>query len=196
MNIFRRLYDWVLSWAHTPYGIPALFILAFVEAVFFPIPPDVLLIALCVALPAKSFRYAAICSAGSVLGGIFGYLIGLYFMDTVGYNIVKIYGLTETYVRIKELYSRYDAWAVAVGGFTPIPYKAFTISAGAFRIDFVVFLVASVLSRSARFFMVAGLIYRYGPSIKKYIDKYFNIFTFAFIALLLIGFLILGGVLK
>src|SRR3989337_4084181 len=99
-------------------------------------------------------------------------------MDTVGYNIVKIYGLTETYVRIKELYYRYDAWAVAIGGFTPIPYKAFTISAGACKIDFAVFLVASLLSRSARFFMVAGLVYFYGPTIKKYIDRYFNIFTF------------------
>lgn len=196
MKIFRRLYDWVLSWGHTPYGVPALFVLAFVESVFFPIPPDVLLIALCVALPAKSFRYAAICSIGSVSGGVFGYLIGLYFMDTVGYNIVRIYGLTENYIYIKELYSRYDAWAVAIGGFTPIPYKAFTISAGAFKIDFIVFLVASALSRSARFFIVAGLIYRYGPSIKKYIDKYFNILTFAFIALLLIGFLVIGGVLK
>src|SRR3989337_1303121 len=166
MKILRRLYDWVLSWAHTPYGMPALFILAFAESVFFPIPPDVLLIALCVALPLKSFRYAAICSAGSVLGGVFGYLIGLYFMDTVGYNIVKIYGLTENYIYIKELYSRYDAWAVAIGGVTPLPYKAFTISAGAFKIDFIVFLVASILSRSARFFIVAGLIYRYGPSIK------------------------------
>ncbi|MFZ3072166.1 MAG: YqaA family protein [Thermodesulfobacteriota bacterium] len=196
MNILRRLYDWVLSWAHTPYGIPALFILAFVESIFFPIPPDVLLIALCVALPAKSFRYAVVCSVGSVLGGVFGYLIGFYFMDTVGYHIVKIYGLSENYIYIQGLYSKYDAWAVAIGGFTPIPYKAFTISAGAFKIDFTVFLVASALSRSARFFIVAGLIYRYGPTIKKYIDKYFNIFTFVFIALLILGFLVLGGVLK
>ena len=196
MRIFRRLYDWVLSWGHTPYGVPALFVLAFVESVFFPIPPDVLLIALCAALPLKSFKYAAICSAGSVLGGVCGYLIGFYFMDTVGYNIVRIYGLTERYAYIKELYSRYDAWAVAIGGFTPIPYKAFTISAGAFKIDFAVFLVASLLSRSARFFMVAGLVYFYGPTIKKYIDRYFNIFTFVFIALLVLGFLVLGGVLK
>ena len=140
----RRLYDWVLNWAHSPYGTVALFVLAFTESSFFPIPPDVLLIALAVSIPAKSFRYALICSIGSVAGGVFGYLIGLYLMDAVGYNIIELLrNVADKYDYVQELYKKYDAWIVAVAGFTPIPYKVFTITAGAFEINFWVFVIVS-----------------------------------------------------
>ena len=175
--MLKRLYNWTLSWAHTPYGWQALFLVAFAEASFFPIPPDVLLVALAVALPRRAFFYAGISSVGSVAGGVAGYLIGLYFMDAIGEIIIDTYGLEDRYHYIQELYNRYDAWAVGIAGFTPIPYKLFTITAGAFRIDFTVFLIASAVSRAARFFLEAVILYRYGDSIREFIDRYFNLIT-------------------
>ena len=184
----KRLYDWVLSWAHTPYGSVALFVLAFAESSFFPIPPDVLLIALAISIPARSFRYALICSVGSLLGGMFGYLIGYMFMGGVGDRIIEIYHFRDNYEYIQKLYREYDAWAVGIAGFTPIPYKVFTITAGAFKIDFWVFAIASAVSRGARFFIVGGIIYYYGESIKRFIDRYFNILSIAFVVILIAGF--------
>lgn len=154
--MMRRIYDWVLHWADTPYGTWALFLLAFAESSFFPIPPDVLLIALCVARPERSFRYALVSAAGSILGGCLGYLIGWQFMTGVGNRIVAFYGLTGKVAYIETLYQTYDAWAVGIAGFTPIPYKVFTITAGMFKINFVVFVLASLVSRSARFLLWAG----------------------------------------
>jgi len=190
-NLIRRIYDWILHWAETPYGTPALFILAFTESSFFPIPPDVLLITLCLSITKRSFYFALICSIGSVLGGAFGYLIGLTFMDTIGMKILSIYGFQEQYQYVQHLYMKYDAWAVGIAGFTPIPYKVFTISAGAFKISFNVFIIASAVSRSLRFFLVAGLIYIFGTPIKIFIDKYFNILTVVFTLLLIVGFVII-----
>lgn len=186
--MLRRLYDWVMHWADTPYGTWALFLLAFCESSFFPIPPDILLIALAVASPKKSIKYALVCSVGSVLGGCFGYLIGWRFMETIGNKIILFYDFGDKFNYIKHLYQSYDAWAVGVAGFTPIPYKVFTISAGAFRINFPVFLFASLVSRSARFFLVGALIYRFGPKIQAFIEKYFNILAIAFTVLLIAGF--------
>ncbi|MEE9591626.1 MAG: YqaA family protein, partial [Thermodesulfobacteriota bacterium] len=150
----KRLYTWVLSWAHTPYGSIALFVLAFTESSFFPIPPDVLLIALAISIPLRSFRYAIVCSIGSLLGGIFGYFIGYMLMETIGFRIIEFYHFKDNYEYIQHLYREYDAWAVGIAGFTPIPYKVFTITAGAFKIDFWVFSLVSAISRAARFFIV------------------------------------------
>jgi membrane protein YqaA with SNARE-associated domain len=189
--MLRRLYDWVLRWAETPYGSWALFLLAFSESSFFPIPPDILLIALSVAIPQKSFKYALICSVGSVLGGCFGYLIGWQFMTSIGEKIISFYGLNQKVEYIQTLYVTYDAWAIGIAGFTPIPYKVFTITAGAFKIDFSVFIFASLVSRSARFFLVAGLIYVFGPKIQSFIDRYFDILAVTFTILLIAGFIII-----
>jgi membrane protein YqaA with SNARE-associated domain len=189
--VLRRLYDWVLRWAKTPYGTWALFLLAFCESSFFPIPPDVLLIALAVALPKKAFKYALVCSVGSLLGGCLGYLIGWQFMVGLGDGIIRFYGLQDKYEYIRRLYVTYDAWAVGIAGLTPIPYKVFTITAGAFRINFVVFLVASAVSRSARFFLVGGLIYLFGPKIQSFIDRYFNTLVIVFVILLILGFVVI-----
>lgn len=186
--MLHRLYNWVMHWADTPYGAWALFLLAFCESSFFPLPPDILLIALCVAVPKKSIRYALVCSVGSVIGGCFGYLIGWRFMETIGNKIIVFYDFGDKFNYIKQLYQSYDAWAVGVAGFTPIPYKVFTISAGAFRINFPVFVLASLVSRSARFFLVGGLIYKFGPRIQSFIEKYFNILAVAFTVLLIAGF--------
>jgi membrane protein YqaA with SNARE-associated domain len=189
--MLKNLYNWVLKWADTPYGGWALFILAFSESSFFPIPPDVLLIALAVGKPKKALKFALICSVGSVLGGIMGYLIGWQFMAVVGHKIIAFYGLTEKVATIASLYNQYNAWAVGIAGFTPIPYKVFTITAGAFRINFPIFLLASTVSRSARFFLVGGLIFMFGPRIQVFIDKYFNILAIVFTVLLIASFFLI-----
>ncbi|MFO7716741.1 YqaA family protein [Desulfosarcina sp.] len=190
--MLRRLYDWVLHWAVTPYGTWALFLLAFAESSFFPIPPDVLLIAMCVARPGKSFNYALVCTLGSLFGGCLGYLIGWQFMASVGIRIVEFYGLADKVAFIETLYNTYDAWAVAIAGFTPIPYKVFTIAAGMFKINFTVFVLASMVSRAARFFLVGGLIYRFGPRIQRFIDRYFNLLAVTFTVLLVGSFVLIN----
>ena len=175
----------------TPYGTWALFILAFCESSFFPIPPDVLLISLAVTVPKKSLRFALVCSLGSILGGCLGYFIGWQFMAGIGDKIIEIYGLTDKFDYIGHLYNTYDAWAVGIAGFTPIPYKLFTITAGAFGINFPVFILASAVSRSARFFIIGGLIYRFGSRIQYFLERYLNILTIVFTILLIGGFLII-----
>lgn len=184
----RQLYDWVSNWLTTPYGVWALFLVAVAESSFFPIPPDVFLMALCINEPRRSFRFAAICAVGSVLGGILGYGLGFWFMESIGRTIIEMYGLLDKYQVVQELYQKYEAWAVGAAGFTPLPYKLFTITAGAFRIDFTTFVVVSIVSRSARFVLVAGLIYRYGAPIRTFIERYLNLLTIAFLVLLVLGF--------
>ncbi len=193
-GLVRRLYDWVLSWADSPYGVLALAILAFAESSFFPIPPDVLLIGLAVGAPKRSLRFAAICSAASVLGGMLGYGIGHFvWQQTQHFFFANVPGFTpEVFARVQGLFAEYDFWIVFAAGFTPIPYKVFTISAGVFDISFPMFLLASAVGRSARFFLVAGLIYLFGPSIRRFIDRYFNLLAVAFFVLLVAGF----GVIK
>ncbi|MDH3257216.1 MAG: DedA family protein [Nitrospinota bacterium] len=190
MRLLRKTYDWVLHWSATKYALPALAILSFAESSFFPIPPDVLLIAMAVAVPLKAFRFAAVCSVASVLGGMFGYLLGWQFMDLVGSRIVEFYHLQAQWDKIGGWYEEYNAWAVGAAGFTPLPYKVFTLAAGAFQINFPVFVLASLVSRSARFFIVAGLIYKFGAPIKVFIEKYFNILSIVFIVLLFAGFVL------
>lgn len=196
-GLLRKIYDWVLSWAHKKYSSLALFILAFAESSFFPIPPDVLQIALSVSKPKKSFFYAAISSAGSILGGIFGYFIGLKLWGLLSsFFFTYIPGFTpEIFGIIQAKYELYNFWVVFTAGFTPIPYKIITISAGVFGISFMVFIIASAISRSARFFIVAALIYFFGPKIKELIDKYFNLLTIIFIILLIGGFIVIKYVL-
>ncbi len=191
MHFLRKLYDWVLTWAYSRYSVPALFALAFTESSFFPIPPDVLLMALAISMPHKSFYYATVCSIGSVLGGVLGYIIGYQFMELIGNRIIEVYGFADKWEYVGNLYNVYAAWAVAIAGLTPIPYKLFTIAAGAFKIDLTIFVIASLLSRSARFFIVGGLIYFFGPPIRSFIDKYFNLLAIVFMVLLIGGFIVI-----
>jgi membrane protein YqaA with SNARE-associated domain len=132
-----------------------------------------------------------ICSIGSVIGGCFGYIIGWQFMAGIGHKIVDFYGLSSQFETIKNLYATYDAWAVGIAGFTPLPYKLFTITAGAFNINFIVFVLASAVSRTARFFIVGGLIYRFGSNIQSVIEKYISLITIVFTVLLVGGFVII-----
>lgn len=190
-NIVRRLYDWVLHWAETPYGSLALVLLAFSESSFFPVPPDVLLIALAISIPRRSFFYALIATVSSVLGGILGYYIGIGLMEAVGWKIIHFYHAEDLFQQLFETFNEYNFWAVLTAAITPIPYKVFTISAGAARTDFTVFMIASILGRSIRFFAVGTLIYFSGERIKHFIDKYFNILTFVFVILLIGGFVLI-----
>lgn len=187
----RRIYDWVLGWAESPYGSAALFILAFVEASFFFVPPDVLLIALCVGRPRRSLFFAGLCTVGSVLGGIFGYVIGYQLFEMIGRPIIEFYDAGEAFRRVGDLYTANLVLALGTAGFTPIPYKVFTIAAGAFAVPFVPFVAISAVSRGARFFLVAGLIRLWGPQIRDFIDRYFNLLTIVFVVALILGFVVL-----
>ncbi len=186
----RWLYDWVLHWAYTPYGAPALALLAFAESSFFPVPPDVLLLALCLAAPQRAFWFATVSSIGSVVGGIGGYLIGWFVWEEVHPFFFHYVFSHAIFDRVGGLYQQHAFWAVFTAGFTPIPYKVFTIAAGVFKINFLEFVLASAFSRSARFFLVAGLIRVFGPPIKTFIDKYFNLLSLVFAALLFGGFIV------
>ena len=190
-NFIRKLYDWVVHFSDTPYGTLALFLIAFTESFFFPIPPDVLLIAMCISSSKKSFRFAFICSVASVLGGIFGYFIGLKFYELIGKKIIEFYHYEEYFNLVGELYGKNAFIYIAIAGFTPIPYKVFTIAAGVFHqnVSLSTLIFASILSRSARFFLVATLIYIFGEKIKSFIEKYLNLLTIIFVALLFLGFI-------
>jgi len=191
----RRLYDWVLGWADSLYSGWALFAIAFAESSFFPIPPDILLIALAVSIPSRAFRFALITAVGSVFGGCFGYLIGHEFFSIVGEPIIRFYSAETHYERISDLYQRYDAFAVAVAGLTPIPYKVATITAGFFDVSFPRFFLASALSRSLRFFLISGLIWTFGPQVRAFIERNFEILSIIALVMLVGGFVVLGWIL-
>jgi len=200
MKLIRKLYDWVLHWADSPYGAIALFILSFAEASFFPIPPDALLIALVLGSQTKAFKFALNCSIGSVLGALVGYSIGyfLWWKNPNEFSSIALFFFNNIpsftdhlFYKVKKLYDTWDFWIIFTAGFTPIPYKVFTISGGAFQISLPMFILASIISRSARFFLVAFLIWKYGKSIKSFIDKYFNLLAILFTILLIGGFVII-----
>jgi membrane protein YqaA with SNARE-associated domain len=186
----KRLYLWVLHWAETPYGTPALFGISFAESSFFPIPPDVLQIALSVSRPKRSFFYAAVNAIGSVLGGIAGWLIGWGLWASVDQFFFQVVpGFTpDNFAFVQSKYAENAFLAIFAAAFTPIPFKVFTIAAGVFQIPLGVLILASALGRSARFFAVAALIYVFGPSVKNLIDKYFELATCLFLVLLIGGF--------
>jgi membrane protein YqaA with SNARE-associated domain len=191
----RRLYNWVVQFADTKHGERALFLLSFAESSFFPVPPDVLLAPLSLGAPKKWFRFALSCSIASVLGGILGYCIGMFLWSVISqwaYAHLGAIGLTEAnFAKFQDWYDKYDFWIVFTCGFTPLPYKVCTISAGVAEINFAGFLIASTVSRSARFFIVAGLIGWKGEKIRPVIEKYFNWFSLAFVLLLIGGFFVI-----
>ena len=200
MRWLRNLYDWVLKWSNSKYGPLMLGLMAFAEASFFPIPPDVLLIPLALGLRAKALRLAFICSLGSILGAIFGYVIGLYlwwegvnqfsWLARLFFNVIP--GFTpEIFYSIQTKYEIWNFWVVFTAGFTPIPFKVITISAGAFDINFILFVIASTLSRSARFFILSALIWKFGEPMRVFIDKYFNLLAIIFMILLIGSFVLI-----
>ena len=189
-GIVRRLYDWTLSWANTRYGTPALGTLAFCESSFFPVPPDVLQIALSAGKPLRSFWYATVSLIGSVLGALFGYLIGYVFWEWI--PGVKDFFCTfvfseEVFGTVGELYEENAFLVIFTAAFTPIPYKVCTIAAGVWEISLLTLIIGSIVGRGARFYAVAAVMYFLGPAAKKWIDRYFNILTILFTFLVIVG---------
>ena len=193
MKWLKRLYDWVLNWADTPYGVYALAALSFAESSIFPIPPDVLLIALCLGNRTKWFYFATVCTVASVLGAVLGYAIGWGIWQSVDqFFFHYVPGFSEEkFDTVRRLYERWNFWIVFVAAFTPIPYKVITITAGVFAINFPMFMVASIIGRAARFFLVSYLLYLLGDPIKEFIDRRFNLLTVVFVVLLVGGFIVI-----
>ena len=185
--MIESLITWTVHWAQTPFGTLALFLIAFAESSFFPVPPDILLIALCFINPSLCFFYFFITLIGSVAGGMFGYLIGL----KGGKPLLKKFIFKEKIELAHNYFERFEAWAIIIAGFTPIPYKVFTISAGVLYVNFKTFVFASIIGRGGRFFLVALSIFLFGEQIEHLLKSYFNVVTIIFIVLLLGGFLIL-----
>ncbi len=186
--MFRRLYDWVISWADKQYASHALFLVAFTEATIFPIPPDVLLLAMALGAPKKAFKFAIICTLGSVLGALLGYYMGWGLwgmMDNWFYLYIP--GFSETvFLELSNSFKSNTFITIFTAGFTPIPFKVFTIAAGAAIVPIFIFLLASILSRGLRYGILALLIYKFGSNIKNWIDKYFNLMTWAITGLIVI----------
>jgi membrane protein YqaA with SNARE-associated domain len=187
-EILTGILHWMESFANTPYGDWALFAIAFAESSFFPIPPDILLVALCSGQPERSLWFALLCSVGSVLGGTFGYGIGFFGGRPMMHRLFNVQKIKV----VERYYDRWNAWATGIAGLTPLPYKIFTISAGAFAVNFKIFVLASILARSLRFFAVAGLIYFYGEPIKVFIEKYLNLLSIAFVLILVGSYFVIG----
>lgn len=191
----RRLYNWVIHFADTPHGAKVLFLLSFAESSFFPIPPDVLLAPLTLGAPKKWLRFALACSIASVLGGILGYCIGMFLWGQISQWVFAHLGgigfTTENFDKFQAGYKEYDLGIVFACGFTPLPYKVCTISAGVAKIFFPSFLIASAISRSARFFLVAGLFRWKGESIRPFVEKYFNWLSLLFVVMLIGGFVVI-----
>ena len=169
-NPLRKLYFWTLHWADHKCAIPVLFFISFIESSFFPIPPDVLLMAICFSRPKRWFQAAMWCTIASVLGGVFGWYIGWGLWEVVGQPIVKFYHGEAIMEQVKNLYTAWGFWAVLIAAITPIPYKVFTIASGVFAFSLPQLIVASVIGRGFRFFLVAGLIRLFGEKVRKFIE--------------------------
>ena len=190
---FRSLYNWVLHWADSSVGTLALFVLAFAEASFFPIPPDILLLALGYSTPARSFHFATLATTGSVIGAVAGYAIGFWFWDISSpWFYAWIPGFTpQLFQQMQEYFIQYGFWIVFTAGFTPIPFKIITIGAGVFALNLPIFILASLVSRGMRFFLIAALIYFYGEQTRKFTERHFNKLSIVFCILLVGGFVLI-----
>lgn len=191
LTLSRKIYDWTIHWAKSKHAEYALFCISFAESSFFPVPPDVLLIPMVISERKKWFRIALICSVASVLGAFFGYYIGYELFELVGKKIVEMYNMQEIVEMLRQKYEAHAFITVFTAAFTPIPFKAITITAGLFKISLFSLFIGSAIGRSARFFIVAGLIRIYGEKIQIFIEKYFNLLTIVFVVLLAGGFFVL-----
>jgi membrane protein YqaA with SNARE-associated domain len=188
-SALRRLYDWTIALAGKRYAETALFWIAFAESSFFPLPPDLLLVPMILAQPKRAWRYAAICTVASVVGGIVGYAIGYFLLESVGRPILHFYGVMQQYHELKALFDEWGVWIILIKGMTPIPYKLVTITAGALNFALIPFILASMVSRSMRFFLVAALLWKFGEPVRHFIEKRLELVTTAALALVGAGFL-------
>jgi membrane protein YqaA with SNARE-associated domain len=181
----------VLGWADSRYATPALGVHAASEAVFFPVPPDPLLMALTLSEPRRWFTFALVCSVASVAGGLAGYAVGAWAWEAIGHRIIYGLGYGGEFESLQGRFREYTFLAILAAGFTPLPYKVFTIAAGTCGVPLAPFVLGAVLSRGGRFFLVAGLVRRFGPAIREKIDRYFDALALAFVILLVAGIVVL-----
>lgn len=186
--MLRALYDWTMRLAAHPRASWALGTVSFVESSFFPIPPDALLIPMVLANRRRAWFYATLCTVTSVVGGMAGYLIGWLLFDAIGKPLLEFYGYSRQFAQFASNYNDWGAWIVFFAGVTPFPYKVITIASGVTQLDLLVFTVASVLARGLRFFLVAGLLYAYGPPIRAFIERRLGLVATVSTLLLLGGF--------
>ncbi len=184
----RRLYHWTLSWVDHPSARYALFFIALIESSVFPIPPDILLIALALGKPQWALRFAAITTAGSTVGAALGYAIGFFLLISLGQPIIEFYGLTSQYLKAENWFADYGVMIVLIAGFSPIPFKVITIAAGAFGLDFIWFMIAAFVSRGARFFLEGALLRWGGSRVRDFVEKHFELMTMLATLLVVAGF--------
>jgi len=188
MKFLRKIYDSVLSYSANKNAVYYLFAVAFIESSFFPIPPDIMLIPMILAAKDKAWRYAGIATVASVLGGYFGYAIGMFFFEVIARPLIDFYHLMPQFEEFKNYYTEYGSWIVFGAGITPFPYKIITIASGAVHLDLAVFTIASVLARGLRFYIIAALLYKFGTPMKTFIEKHLGLLSILFFILLIGGF--------
>jgi membrane protein YqaA with SNARE-associated domain len=189
--LLRSLYDWTLNQANQPHALWALAIIAFIESSVFPIPPDLLIIPMVLAAPTRAWKIAAVATIASVLGGFMGYAIGALLFETLGKPLLEFYGYGERFASFQDRYHEWGAWIVLGAGLTPFPYKVITIASGAVDLDLAVFGLASLAARGARFFLVAAILWKFGPPMRGFIEKNLALLSTLFFLLLLGGFLVI-----
>jgi membrane protein YqaA with SNARE-associated domain len=186
--MMKRLYDWIMGLAASDRAPSALFWVSFVESSFFPIPPDVMLIPMVIAQRLKAWWYATIATIGSVIGGVFGYAIGYFAFESVGKPILEFYGKADSFGEFTQWFNEWGVWILIAKGWTPFPYKVLTITAGVTHMPFFEFILASIVTRAMRFYLVAGLLYFFGEPIRDFIEKRLTLVTTVFVVLLVGGF--------
>lgn len=189
MKIFSRLYNKVNKWSKHPHAGYYLAGVSFAESSFFPIPPDVMLISMGLAKPSQSWRYARIVTISSVLGGVFGYLLGAFFLHLI-FPYIESFGYLSQYQMVQNWFQHWGIWVILLAGFSPVPYKLFTISAGAAMMPFMPFVLTSLIARALRFYLVAGAIYLGGERIEAYIHRYADLLGWSFCAVLIIVYIL------
>ena len=187
----KKLYQWMVDSAAKKNALWILAAISFIESSFFPIPPDIMLIPMVIAARNKAWRIAFVATIASVIGGYLGYAIGFWGYDLIARPLLEFYGYVDKFEIFKDYYNEYGAWIVFAAGITPFPYKVITIASGAVSLNLLVFGLASIVARGLRFFIIAGLLYYFGPSIKNYIEKHFGMLSILFFILLVGGFILL-----
>jgi membrane protein YqaA with SNARE-associated domain len=189
--MLRRLYDRVMMLAAHPRAMWVLAAVSFAESSFFPIPPDAMLVPMVLARRAEAWRIAALCTLASVIGGFFGYAIGYFLYEMIGRPLVAFYGLERQFEQFQVLFNEWGLWIILIKGMTPIPYKIITIASGVAKFDLTVFALASIVTRGVRFYLVAALLYFFGPPIREFIERYLTLVTTGFVVILISGFIAL-----
>lgn len=190
-NLTKKIYDTTLNLASKKNALIWLFAISFIESSFFPIPPDIMIIPMVLATPKQAYKIASIATVASVLGGYFGYFIGVYGFELIARPLLEFYGYMDGFIKFENYYNEYGAWIVFGAGITPFPYKIITIASGAVHLNLIVFTIASILARGIRFYLIAWLLKRFGEPMKGFIEKNLNLLSIIFLLLLIGGFAVI-----